>query len=99
MPEGRPNVDDLYDLCTETIELHGQRDTMFTDLEDYYFLEGKKKDGEGADEGIEVVHLPHATNAIDLVQDLLSDSEPTIVVPASGEGPKRKKLAVRFKDR
>ena len=93
MPEGRPSAEELLDLATETIEEYGERDTMFTDLEPYYFLEGTKSDQEGSDEGIEIVHLPHGTNAIDLVQDLLADTEPGIVVPASGEGPTRKKVA------
>jgi len=93
MAKGIPTAEELLELAKETIKEHGQRDTMFTDLEPYYFLDKEKEDGSGAAEGVEVVHLPHGTNAVDLVQDLLADTEPGIAVPASGEGPTRKKLA------
>lgn len=92
MPEGKPKATDLLELATDTIAEYGSRDTMFSELEGYYFPE-ERQSKESDEEGIEVVRLPYATNAIDLVQDLLGDAELGIVVPAASEGKNAKKLA------
>ena len=89
----KPTAEKLYELATDTITEYGERDTMFTDLERYYFLDQEKEGKEGQEEGIEVVHLPYGTGAVDLVQDLFGDAELGLVVPASGEGKKKKALA------
>jgi len=54
-------------------------------LDDYYFLEGPKDDHEKSEtEGVELVRLPAAANAIDLVQDLLGSAEWSLTVPGVG---------------
>ena len=93
MPEGKPRAEELFDLAKDTVDEHGIRDDLFTDLERYYFLDLGKGDGEAEQEGIEVVHLPYGTNAIDLIQDLLSDADLGLTVPAAGEGKMKKQLA------
>lgn len=89
----KPKATELYELTEDTISTYGTRDSAFDALEEYYFLDQAKKDQEAAEEGIEVVRLPYGTNAIDLVQDLLSGTEPGIVVPAAAEGKRAKDLA------
>lgn len=93
MPEGKPKADELLELAEDTIDEYGSRDTMFSDLEKYYFLDQDKADKAADEEGIEVVRLPYGTNAIDLIQDLLGDAELGIVVPAASEGKRAKALA------
>ena len=93
MADTKPKAEELLDLANDTIEEYGERDTLFDGLEKYYFLDQEKEDKASNEEGIEVVHLPYGTNAIDLIQDLLSDTEPGLVVPASGEGKQKKTLA------
>lgn len=93
MAEGKPKAQDLFELAEDTIGEYGTRDSLFTDLEKYYFLDLDKKDKAAEEEGIEVVRLPYGTNAIDLVQDLLGDAELGITVPAASEGKRAKALA------
>lgn len=85
---------ELKDLADQVISEYGQRDANLDELEPYYFLEeDKAADALARDEGIEIVHLPYGTSVIDLVQDLLSQAELTITVPALSEGSQDKKLA------
>ncbi len=93
MPDTKPTAEELFDLATDTIDEYATRDSDFTDLERYYFLDLGKEDKASEEEGIEVVRLPYGTNAVDLVQDLLSDADLGIVVPAAGEGKQKKALA------
>lgn len=93
MPEGKPKIEDLHELVTETVDDYGPRDTMFTELEQYYFLDQQKKDKEAEEEGIEVVRLPYGTSAVDLVMDLIGDAELGLTVPAASEGKRAKQLA------
>lgn len=93
MPDGKPKIEDLYELVEDTVSEHGARDAMFTDLEQYYFLDAQKKDRAADEEGVEVVRLPYGTSAIDLITDLVGDAELGLMVPAASEGKRAKQLA------
>ncbi len=88
------DIEELWELCTQTIDKYSERDSDLDDLEDYYFLESTKDDeAKAKEEGIELVHLPHGTNVVDLVQDLLVSTELTVTVPAKSENVTDKSLA------
>lgn len=77
---------DLLELCDQTVADYGERDTDLDELERYYFLtQDKDPEQVAAKEGIEIVRLPYATTAVDLVGDLLSGTDLTVVVPAMSE--------------
>jgi len=86
--------EELLKLCEETISAYGTRDSNADTLEGYYFLtSAKDKNQTSATEGVEIVHNPHGTEAIDLVQDLVAGAGLTIAVPAKGDRKKDKDLA------
>jgi hypothetical protein len=85
------NTDELFNKCNQTIENYGTRDSDLDALTKYYFLD-YEAEGE-QQEGIEVVHLPLVTNAIDLVQDLLGSADLALTVPSASEKASDKKLA------
>lgn len=89
----KPSAEELYGLADDTIAEYATRDTIFDELERYYFLELDKEDKAALEEGVEVVHLPYASNAIDLVQDLVVDAALTLAVPAMATGPTAKQFA------
>ena len=93
MPDTKPTAENLFDLADDTIDEYADRDTMFDDLEEYYYRDGTKEDKAADEEGIEVVRLPYAENTINLIQDLLAGTELNVTVPASGEGKQKKALA------
>ena len=87
-------VKDLWDKTQDTIKRHQERDSRLERMDDYYFLENTKEESPAPPaEGIEVVRNPNATNAVDLVQDVLAGADVTTTVPARNETPKEKKYA------
>jgi hypothetical protein len=88
------DLETIESLCDDVITEHSTRDTLYDDLEDYYFQENEKDPtAEHEQEGIEIVCLPHGPNAIELVQDLLSDAELTLTVPAKKDTDPERALA------
>jgi len=85
--------DELYEKCDTLVNDYSLRDTMLDEIEDYYFLEGAKDEDSDSEEEIEQVRLPHATNIVDLVVDLLSGTEVSIIIPARSETTTDKELA------
>lgn len=87
-------VEELYETCQTIKADYAERDDLFDDIEQYYFLDQQKDpDKKAAQEGIEVVHLPYASNTVDLIQDLLAGADLGITVPALSETPTDRKLA------
>lgn len=87
-------LEQIESLADEIVKEHSARDNLFDDLEDYYFQEGDKDPRrEHEQEGIERVCLPHGSSAVELVQDLLSDTELTITVPAKKDTDPERVLA------
>jgi hypothetical protein len=86
--------EELFEVCNDVVNDYSERDLMLDNLEDYYFLEGSKEvHVTSEDDGVEVVRMPHAPNAIDLIQDLIAGTGVTISVPAPSEKTNDKKLA------
>lgn len=84
----------LWDKAQETVDSYSARDAELDRMNDYYFLEGSKEDAPApSEEGIETVVNPHATNVVDLVQDVMAGGDMRLTVPARNETPKAKKYA------
>lgn len=88
---------ELLALVERNVEDCSERDVMYDKLEEFYFLEGERDDDD-AEEEVEKVRLPHGTNTVDLVQDLLSGAGLQITVPAAGETAQKKKQADAAED-
>lgn len=99
MTKKQSTAKELLEIAQETINDYSERDSDLDLLEPYYFLEGHKdKERKAQQEGIEIVHLPYGTNVVDLIQDMLSQAELTITVPAASEGSQDKKTADTAED-
>jgi len=85
---------ELWDKCETVIDEYADRDTFLDEVETYYFLDFETPDGaDPKKEGVEVVHMPHGTAAVDLVCDLLAGADINVTVPALSEKQGDKKLA------
>lgn len=84
----KKRLEELYERCSNTISIYAPRDEMYDDLEEYYFINEESTQ----EEGIEVVKMPHGTNAVDLIQDLMSGADFSLTVPAPSNKDRDKRL-------
>lgn len=90
----KQTADELLELADDVVNEYSERDLLLDDLDDYYFQESAKDvDASAEEEGVEIVRLPHASTAADLVQDLVAAVDVTVAVPAGSEKAGDKKLA------
>lgn len=93
MPKRR-TPEELLELADDVVNEYAERDELFDDLDSYYFQEAAKDvDADAEDEGVEIVRLPHASTAADVVQDLVAAVQVNLAVPAMSEKSGDKRLA------
>ena len=87
-------LDDWLKRANNLVDEYALRDVLLDELDGFYFLEGERdeKRKDAADE-VDKVRLPHASNVVDLVQDLLAGAKLSITVPSPSEGERDKQLA------
>lgn len=83
---------DLYEQAQALIDEHQDRDALYDRLDDLYDQVGNARDAEKPLD-VQLVKMPYATNAVDLVTDLASQQELRVEVPAAGETKKAKERA------
>lgn len=88
---------DLWQEAQDTIAEYGPRDQLLDRLEELYFHPDDYPKAEETaakdDEVIEIVHMPRASNVIELIQDMMAAAGYNIAVAASDLTPKARKLA------
>ena len=87
-----PAADEVYEHAKELVQQNSKRDALFDRLDKLYD-HAQNETAPGAEATVQLVHMPYASNAVDLVADLASQMELTIEVPANAETKKAQQIA------
>ena len=93
MPRKRkPSADSILEQAKLLVEQNRQRNSLFDQMDRIYDQERTESAPE-SDDSVVLVRMPHGTNAVDLITDLLAQSKMVITVPAASESAPAKREA------